>query len=309
VYRVKSSRCTLLAKIYFRHPGDPRDRQRAETAFLSFAWACGIRKVPRLLHVDRKAGVSLMEFVAGRKLSRREATGDRVAEAASFFTELNRHRESRGARALPKGSEACFSLDEHLECVRRRLARLLRVRVKGSLDEDAIRFIRGDLADAWRLVERDLRQTSVGARTAARLSVEDRCVSPSDFGFHNALLRPDGRLCFIDFEYAGWDDPAKTACDFFCQPAIPVASRDRAAFVGKIAAPFSQPEAQAERIRRLFPVYQLKWCCILLNEFLPMGAARRTFAAKSLDPEDRKADQLKKARAALARVGDDLLGV
>ena len=25
---------------------------------------------------------------------------------------------------------------------------------------------------------------------------------------------------FIDFEYAGWDDPSKLICDFFCQPAV-----------------------------------------------------------------------------------------
>src|SRR5258708_29751946 len=41
------------------------------------------------------------------------------------------------------------------------------------------------------------------------------------FGFHNALLRPSQELCFLDFEYAGHDDPAKMVGDFFSQPAIP----------------------------------------------------------------------------------------
>ena len=38
------------------------------------------------------------------------------------------------------------------------------------------------------------------------------------------LAGRDGRLWFIDFEYAGWDDPAKTVCDFFCQPGLPGAA-------------------------------------------------------------------------------------
>lgn len=46
-------------------------------------------------------------------------------------------------------------------------------------------------------------------------------ISPSDFGFHNALL-VDDRYYFIDFEYAGNDSVWKFICDFFAQPAYPV---------------------------------------------------------------------------------------
>ena len=56
---------------------------------------------------------------------------------------------------------------------------------------------------------------------AGPLGEADRVVSPSDFGFHNALRTEDGRLAFLDFEYAGWDDPAKLVCDFELQPAVP----------------------------------------------------------------------------------------
>jgi hypothetical protein len=53
------------------------------------------------------------------------------------------------------------------------------------------------------------------------------------------------------------------------------------------------------RVRCLFPVYQIKWCCILLNDFLPLGRTRRLFARGAADPEQRKAEQLVKARRAL----------
>ena len=42
----------------------------------------------------------------------------------------------------------------------------------------------------------------------------DKCLSPSDFGFHNVIVEKDKILRFIDFEYAGWDDPAKMVSDF-----------------------------------------------------------------------------------------------
>ena len=32
----------------------------------------------------------------------------------------------------------------------------------------------------------------------------ERCISPSDFGFHNALVDERGIVRFLDFEYSGW---------------------------------------------------------------------------------------------------------
>jgi hypothetical protein len=51
----------------------------------------------------------------------------------------------------------------------------------------------------------------------------------------------------------------------------------------------------------LLPVYQVKWCCILLNDFVRADHARRQFAlGPSADPE-RKRTQLDRARLWLAR--------
>lgn len=293
VFRVDS----LLAKVYFRHLKDRRDRSGAEMSFLAFAWAGGLRCIPRPVAVDRQSGTSLVEFIEGRPLKPGEATWRRVSEAVEFFVALNRTRTRPGARRLPAGSEACFSLGEHLHCVERRIDRLRGVSGRSAIDRDAAAFIRSRLEPAWARVSRSVRGP------AGPISRGERCLSPSDFGFHNALLRRNGRLCFIDFEYAGWDDPAKTACDFFCQPAVPVERRHRPRFVEALAGVVGRPEAFRERVRILFPVYELKWCCILLNEFLPVEGARRRFASKGGEPVRRKADQLDKARAALGRLG------
>ena len=66
---------------------------------------------------------------------------------------------------------------------------------------------------------------------SSALSPDDCCLSPSDFGFHNALVDDDGQVTFLDFEYAGRDDPAKLVSDFFCQPEIPVPLDYHATFI------------------------------------------------------------------------------
>jgi hypothetical protein len=52
----------------------------------------------------------------------------------------------------------------------------------------------------------------------------------------------------------------------------------------------------------LLDVYRLKWICILLNDFLPDGAARRGFALGEHERESRKEEQLARAAAAIGAI-------
>jgi hypothetical protein len=104
---------------------------------------------------------------------------------------------------------------------------------------------------------------------------------------------------FIDFEYAGWDDPAKLISDFFCQPAVPVPMRFFNSFAQSVASCFPEPDSVVTRARLLLPVFRVKWVCILLNEFLRTGRERRAFSLSDSQLEARKSRQLECARIAL----------
>src|SRR5207244_11655608 len=121
-------------------------------------------------------------------------------------------------------------------------------------------FVRGDVSTAWNQVALGLHQRSLrcGWSLVEELPVFRRCLSPSDFGFHNALLADDGRLRFLDFEYAGWDDPAKLVCDFFCQPACPVPMNHYSDFAKQVATLTSDPALHRMRMDLLLPLYRLK---------------------------------------------------
>jgi len=300
VYRVDSTAGAVVLKAYFRHPDDPRDRLRADFGFSSFAWDCGARALPRPLAGDPEAGMAVYEFVAGGKLAPGGVTAAHVAEAAAFFREVNEHRADPRAGHLPEASEACFSIAAHLACVGRRVERLDGIDAGSLLGEQATAIVAGRIVPAWRRVRESV-QSAAGTAADEPLAAGDRCLSPSDFGFHNAILASDGRLRFLDFEYAGHDDPAKMACDFFCQPAVPAPREHLPVFVASLAGLWASPSAFRRRVELLLPVYELKWCCIMLNEFLPADG-RRTFAGAAADREARRAAQLVKVAAALARL-------
>lgn len=296
-YRVNTTHGVLAAKRYFRHDGDNRDRLRTEFEFLTYAAKSAAGMAPAPLAVDHAGGLGLYEFIDGDPISISAVNWDRIQNAADFFLLLNSPTFRAQAEALPDASEACFSLAEHLDRVSDRLRSLTEEVPDVGENADAQELIR-KIATLWKKLSANTLALAKFANVDpdARLTPEQRCVSPSDFGFHNALSIQDQGTRFLDFEYAGWDDPAKMTGDFFAQLAVPVPCEYFERFVYAISVAFPQPEKLVQRATLLRPVYQVKWSCIALNGFLPVHLARRKFANPQLDEIEFKRDQLAKAQ-------------
>lgn len=280
VYLVTGVQPVAVLKWYFRHPQDQRDRLHAEYAFLQFAESCGAECTARPLACDDATRLALYSYVPGHALTPQEVDEQGVEQAVDFLQLLNEHRETAEATPLPHAAEACFSLQEHLDCVTGRVTRLQSLPVTSTVHESAARFVEGRLRpELQRAAESLVRWADqAGVRLTAVLPNSQRCISPSDFGFHNAVRRAGDKLAFFDFEYAGWDDPAKALCDFYCQPELPAPRATWPVFAAATATMAGDTPLERQRQAALLPLYQIKWCCILLNEFLPAAGARREFA-------------------------------
>jgi hypothetical protein len=301
VFSVTAGEHRYAAKVYYRHSADTRDRLQAEYAFLTCAARAGIQCVPRPVASDARLGIGVYEYIEGRKLGAAEIDAGCVEQAAQFILQLNQEPAHQAGRGLPNASEACFSIAEHFAMVDGRIGRLAGVGTADALDREARGFV-ATMTARWQLAKAQILNgaQSVGIDPAAAL--DERCISPSDFGFHNALATEDRGICFIDFEYAGWDDPAKLVGDFFSHPAVPVEAAHFERFVGTVMRYAPDPAKLATRARLLLPVFQTKWCCIILNEFLPDAAQRRRFADPGRDVTARKKEQLAKAVALFERI-------
>jgi hypothetical protein len=303
VFSVTAGDRKLVAKRYFRHPSDPRDRLGTEYDFLTYAHAAGVTCVPRPIARDDAAGTALYEFIVGEPLVASRLGRGHVEQARDFFVGLNRAQARPLGARLPCASESCFSINEQLALVQRRVDRLATIPGTSADDTRARAFV-SELGERWSTLRRSVIE-ECGRRgwdPSEPLDPADRCVSPSDFGFHNALTDADGRVTFLDFEYAGWDDPAKAVSDFFAHPGVPVPDRDFDGFLSA-AVTYSPRAASLEaRTRLMRPVFQMKWCCIVMNVFLPAELARRKFADPLLQEEDKKRTQLEKAHRLLQLV-------
>lgn len=295
-YKVLTDHGPLAVKQYFRHGDDTRDRLGTEFGFASFAAQAAPGCAPAPLAMDRDDGLAAYEFVEGRPLTAAELQWTHVQAAVDFFLALNTPQARLQAQDLHPASEACFSVAGHLDLVGRRVAGLVAGIPDTEENAAAVALVQ-QLKTYWDALASRVRLSAPASDVM--LAPAQRCLSPSDFGFHNALLEADQRLRFLDFEYAGWDDPAKLVGDFFAQLAVPVPAEYFDRFVAAIAAAFVDPQVFIDRAHLLRPVYQVKWCCIALNVFLPTHLARRQFANPGMDTGLLQRQQVAKAQSIL----------
>jgi len=294
-------------KVYGSREEDPRDRMGAEVGGLRFLERYNVSSVPRVMAHDRRAGCAVYEWIDGTSVNPPSIID--VDAALRFVAELQALGQVDGTERLPLASAATLSGDA---VVKQIVSRRARFDVLSSADEgceDLFGFLDGDYAS----VVATAIETARAGYAANDLDFDTELdqsqwvLSPSDFGFHNTLRRKSGRLAFIDFEYFGWDDPAKLVSDFLLHPGMTLSRPFRQRFLKGGMAVYGEGDPTFQtRLKALYPLYGLCWCLIILNEFLPDFWARRVAAAGTLDAGVVRDRQLQKARRMLAQVEESI---
>lgn len=303
IFKVDAGDARFALKCYPRQESDPRDRLRAEFGALSFLKQNGVDAVPQPVALDREAGIAVYSWFEGVPVDK-PGRGD-IEQTIGFLRRLNDLAARPGADRLPLASAACLSPAAVVAQVE---MRYLKLRASAFGEPELMAFLDGEFATCFKALVARAREIAAisGVSYSAELPIGRRCLSPSDFGFHNVLRRPDGSLCFVDFEYFGWDDPAKLACDFVLHPGHELTRAQRRDFEVGAQALFGAADPVYE-VRRtaLLPLFGLCWTLILLNEFLPATSARRAFAKGGDDDDGARRRQLDRARSLLCELRDD----
>ena len=295
---------SYFVKQYRHDPGDGRDRLGTEFAGLAFLWENGVRRIPRPLCQARGHNLGVYEYIPGRKLQAGELTLAHLGMAAEFLGELQALGQAPGAERQPLASESCLTLQGYVAVVEKRLARFQALPEDDELSRRLRRYLGEIFTPLFRQAEEILlaRAEALGLAPAAELERERRILSPSDFGFHNVLLTGDGRLTFVDFEYFGWDDPAKLIADFYLQPALPLAPAWREYFFARLDFLAADEGGLGRRLPLAYLLSALKWALLLLNCFLEREAEAR--------PQDSglREERLHRSQQSLSRLQEELAG-
>ena len=199
---------------------------------------------------------------------------------------------------MGSASEACLSGLEITKQIEKRL-----IKLKAVAETDLNAFIADEFTPIFETAL-DISKTISGTSFIEPLNRSLQIASPSDFGSHNALRLACGNITFIDFEYFGWDDPVKLVSDFYWHPGMNLSSQLRQQWLDRARTIFQNDIEFSKRLTAYLPLFGLRWCLIILNEFLKPEMSRRLHAnsIQTGAQSDICGQQLRKAKALLEEV-------
>jgi len=301
VYRVRCGTGDHAAKFYFGRTADGRDRSQIEYSAFDFLWRRGVRCIPQPLKCDPARQVAVYEFIEGEPVEASAVAAGDIDQLAALVRQLREIAADPASQTLGPAAEAFFSVNDVIGNIADRYHRMASLEVR-SPSHDAMRqFLAADYEPAFsRLAEWARRHVE---HNDSPLPNERRTLSPSDMGFHNSLRRHNGKLVFLDFEYFGWDDPAKTLSDTLLHPRMRLPAGLQAYLAKRFSSIFDCDPSWRRRVEIVYPLFGLKWCMILLNEFRPEQLKRRHFVDQAPEEvHELQMRQLETAQQLLGRI-------
>ena len=268
---------------------------------LTYLQGLGIKTLPTPITKDEKLNIGVYNWIEGENFSCRGLTENDIKKAVDFLVQINLAKDELLAKDLPDAREAYFSVISIKDNIFNRIDTLVNSENFSSHHKDMKSFLINDLNPFFDRVYKQAIDgyQSIGIKETDELDMASRILSPSDFGFHNAIKKV-GAIYWIDFEYFGWDDPAKTIADFILHPAMQISLENQKLFVTSMLDRFKFSNNLPERLDLLIPVFGIKWCVIILNEFLHDGINRRKLAHGLKKATKIQKSQLKKAKSLLS---------
>ena len=300
IYKIVTDDGKLYAlKHYLDRLIDDRPRLKTEFHTLRLLHQHNMRNVSNSVQKDDDLNIGIYEWIEGNPVT--DPTQDDLRQAVDFVKQLYFLSRETGGASIHLASEACLSGAELIQQIEKRFRKLNAV--KTGYPELSF-FLEQTFPSLWEEVRDESYSAWPIESREHHLSGKKQTLSPSDFGFHNAIRRVDGKLVFIDFDYFGWDDPVKLTADFLWHPAMELNSEIAVEWKKAMVGLFSADPDFENRLETAMPLYGLRWAMIVLNEFMPGFAERRKNASKtnSYDLNKYRNIQLSKAMRYCERV-------
>lgn len=265
VYFVDHKLETFVIKFYVN---DQRKRMKRECMAFSFFMANKFLNVPALLGADFTNGCSLFQHIKGKNVDENEITYSDIDDLIGFIKQIKMAEKKSNENM--NAADACISPIKIIKIIDNRMGKFKRDSFDG-LSGKLFSFINNSLKPYWKIVNANIIEIAQQNKIPLNFELEKRnqILSPSDFGFHNAIRAENGTIFFIDFEYFGWDDPVKLIVDFIIHPGMDINFDFKRYFFQKMLKLFSNDKTLKVRIRMYLPALIIQWVLIILNEFVP----------------------------------------
>ena len=296
IVKIIAGNNTYISKIYPQ--SGEHNRLVAEYNSLKLLNELSVPYLQTPVAYDDGLGIAIYNYIDGEKIY--NYGNGNIKQMLSLLSVLNSTQARNKFSNFNLASNACLSgLDIEVQ-IKNRLRSL-----EGATNTDIglKLFIQDKFTPAFHKVLIWSKKNWPNSYTQ-KLSQSDRVLSPSDFGFHNAIRIESGKIFFHDFEYFGWDDPVKLIADVTHHAAFELSVEHERFWLDGCLDIYGK--SILERYKAAWPLYGLSWCLIILNEYNESLWGRRTAANRVLQhkKEHILLTQLDKAKKQLSKVLD-----
>lgn len=290
IYKFSIEETKYIIK-YYGFFNDSLERLNRESNFLNYCYKKKIFLVPKLFHIDKKEKFTIMSYICGKTFkSPCSINKELLNQAINFILKLNQDPPISFIRA----KDSCNNTEEYLSSVKKKIKILSSKNIVKEESKLYVEIIKKIIEDFKKIRKKFESKKPKFKNINFTLQRKDLCISPSDFGFQNTLINKN-IVYFIDFEYAGLDDPVKCLLDFFLNPNHKnLDLKDFYFFLSKMKFFVRDQVMDENRIIILYEILRIKWCCILLNIFDKNYFKRKIFSDKQTDNSKFKEMQLLK---------------
>lgn len=256
-----NSYCVKIYKKDFTNPS----RFEKETLFIKRISPLMPDSIPRVIASDPTNQIAILNFVEGKLVSKLNKCPTSIWRSFNrFVLDLQKHKRLVG-KQLYMATDCALSLSQHHGILQKRRDEWL-VAISNGMPSSIIDLVSEFLLWPYDKISQKLLSSPAFHEM---LSYQELIISPSDFGEHNAILNND-KVVFIDFEYAGLDDPAKLVSDYYCHPQNRVSPLIVRHLVKDLMEGFDQSQRLSfmSRLEIIFEIIKLKWCFIIMKPLI-----------------------------------------
>ena len=254
---------------------DNHDRINSEFYSTKILSDFGFDSIPKPLKYDKELGIAAYQWLEGDIIN--EHNLDDITKCSNFINDLFKIKSEKSFSKIGLASAACISGKSIEDQLIQRLGFF-----KNINNNDLHTFLSDEFVPLMTyFLENAKNNWNFDYNFDENLPLEKLTLSPSDFGFHNIIKKRDKSLCFIDFEYFGFDDPVKLISDFYYHPGMNLNLDSKNHWLNETKKIFDEDVFLRSNLCR--PLYGLIWCLIILNDFRPDILQRRMLASATPD--------------------------
>lgn len=266
VFKVHIKNNKYVLKFFSSKSYSYKPRMKREINFLKLANSLNIDNVPLLISYSFKENYIFISYLEGCQLSL--ISKNDLRSISNFIHIINKNKK----RYVIKAIDCCNSLKDHINLINKKYRFFIK---KANLNKDVSHFLKYKFLPKKNLIIQNIKNNIIKKKLYKRNTQKEKIISPSDLSLLN-LKKNKKKLYYFDFEYAGLDDPLKLICDIICNPSNKFSNKNL--FSETILNNFGLIKKHHNLLDLFIPLHKLKWCLIILNEFIDEKNETRKFA-------------------------------